>query len=182
MNYCSHCGHHPLRFEIPKGDNRPRHLCDKCHRIHYLNPKIVAGCLALFDNKVLLCKRAIEPRKGYWNLPAGFMENKETVIEAAQREVWEEANAKVDIVQLQSVYNIMHYNQVYFLFLAKLRSEDFRAAQETTEAKLFALDEIPWEQLAFQSNVFALKKYIEVPHFKGVHHGDNRLYMQDKED
>ena len=180
MNYCSNCGHTPLDYRQPEGDNQQRYICSSCDMIHYQNPKIVCGCLAFYEGKVLLCKRSIEPRKGKWNLPAGFMENNETIKQAAAREVWEEANARIEIEHLHTIYNIMHVNQVYFLFLAKLTEPVFSAGQETLAAKLFGLDEIPWDDLAFQSNVFALQKYIENPDFEGVFHGDNFGFMSER--
>ena len=179
MNYCSQCGHGPLDFRQPEGDNRKRYICSNCNTVHYQNPKIVAGCLAFYEGKVLLCRRGIEPRKGKWNFPAGFMENKETVKEGAAREVWEEANAKVEIERLHTVYNITHVNQVYMVFLAKLLEPVFSIGEETLEVRLFELDEIPWDELAFHSNIFALKKYLENPDYKGVHHGDNFDYQRE---
>ncbi|CAA6798975.1 MAG: FAD pyrophosphatase (EC [uncultured Aureispira sp.] len=179
MNFCSNCGHSPLEERAPAGDNRARIICPNCGIVHYQNPKIVCGCLVIYEGKVLLGKRGIEPRKGKWNVPAGFMENHETVKEGAAREVWEEVRAKVEIQQLHTVYNILHVNQVYCLFLATLTTPVFEAAEETAEVRLFGLDEIPWDDLAFHSNVFSLEKYIENPDFKGVHYGDNRAYMTD---
>ena len=177
MNFCSQCGHGPLLYQIPVGDTRNRFICSNCKTIHYQNPKIVCGCLVFHEEKVLLGKRDIEPRRGKWNLPAGFMENGETVMQGAAREVWEEMRAKVTIDRLHTVYNISHVNQVYFLFLARLDEPNFAAADETTEVRLFDLDEIPWKELAFYSNHFALKRYLADPNFQGVHHGNNEVYM-----
>lgn len=179
MNYCSNCGHSPLDYKCPEGDIHQRFVCGNCEVIHYQNPKIICGALAFWEGKVLLCKRSIEPRKGKWNLPAGYMENNESLKQGAAREVWEEANARIEILQLHTVFNIMHVNQVYFLFLAKLTEPVFSAGEETTEAALFGLDEIPWKELAFHSNVFALKEYIKNPVFKGVHHADNFKYLRE---
>lgn len=179
MNFCSNCGHSPLEHRQPVGDNRARHTCPNCAVVHYQNPKIICGCLVIYEDKILLGKRGIEPRAGKWNVPAGFMENDETVKEGAAREVWEEVRAKVEIQQLHTIYNILHVNQVYFLFLAKLTTPIFEAAEETAEVRLFGLDEIPWKDLAFHSNVFSIEQYIKNPNFKGVHHGDNRAYMTD---
>lgn len=180
MNFCSNCGHSPLEFKQPCGDNRQRYVCDNCNVVHYQNPKIVCGCLAFYEDKLLLCKREIEPRKGKWNLPAGFMENSETIKQGAAREVWEEAQARVEIIRLHTIYNILHVDQVYFLFLAKLTEPVFGAGDETSDAQLFGLDEIPWDDLAFHSNVFAIKSYIENPDFEGVHHGHNADYMSER--
>lgn len=179
MNYCSNCGFANLETKVPNGDVRVRTQCLDCNTVHYQNPKIVAGCLIIEDNKVLLCKRDIEPRKGYWNLPAGFMENKETLQEAAKREVREEVNASVKLLGLHSIYNIMHVNQVYFIFLAKMQEVDFSAGDETADVKLFSIDEIPWDNLAFESNRFVLEHYIQNPSCQGIHHGDNKAYMND---
>jgi ADP-ribose pyrophosphatase YjhB (NUDIX family) len=145
---------------------------------HYQNPKIVCGAIPLWENKVLLCRRAIEPRVGKWNLPAGYMENKETLKEAALREVWEEANARIEIKKLHTVFNIRHVNQVYFLFLAQLIEPEFSNGIETLETRLFGFDEIPWEDLAFPSNIFALKQYIQNPIAQEVHHADNLSFRK----
>lgn len=179
MNFCSNCGHTPLEYKQLEGDHKQRYICGNCRTVHYQNPKIICGCLVFYEGKVLLGKRGIEPRKGKWNLLAGFMENNETLKEGAAREVWEEAKARVKINRLHSIYNIMHVNQVYFLFLAELTEPIFAASDETSDVRLFALDEIPWDDLAFYSNVFALKKYLENPTFQGVHHGDNNAYMSE---
>ena len=119
MNYCSHCGSDQIQLRIPDGDNRARFVCGNCETIHYSNPNIVAGCLPIWEGKVLLAKRAIEPRIGYWNVPSGYMENGETVEEGAAREVWEEAAAKVEITGMHTLYDIPHINQVYIHFLGK---------------------------------------------------------------
>lgn len=176
MKFCSQCGHGPLLYQIPPGDTRSRFVCSNCTVVHYQNPKIVCGCLVFHEQKILLGKRDIEPRKGKWNLPAGFMENGETVMQGAAREVWEETRAKVVIERLHTVYNIHHVNQVYFLFLAQLEGNSFSAGDETTEARLFELEDIPWKDLAFYSNHFALRHYIADPSYQGVHHGDNEEY------
>lgn len=180
MNFCNNCGHSPLEHKQPEGDNRARYICSSCGMVHYQNPKIVCGCLAFYEGKILLGKRGIEPRKGKWNFPAGFMENGETVKEGAAREVWEEVQAKVNIRHLHTVYNILHVNQVYLLFVAELTEPIFGAGDETSDVRLFAMDEIPWDDLAFHSNVFALEQYIKDPTSTSVHHGDNRAYMSER--
>jgi len=177
MNFCSNCGHGPLTLECPLGDTRPRMVCKACGTIHYQNPKIVCGCLPFYKDKILLGKRGIEPRLGKWNLPAGFMENGETLKQGAMREVWEETRAEVSIERLHTIYNITHVNQVYFLFLARLERPVFKANDETLDVRLFGMDEIPWSELAFYSNSFALKRYLADPHYQGVHHGDNEAYQ-----
>ncbi|GAB2803319.1 NUDIX hydrolase [Halomonas shantousis] len=157
MNFCSHCGH-GVRFAIPEGDDRPRYLCDACGTIHYQNPRIVAGTLPVAGDRVLLCRRAIAPRHGYWTLPAGFMENAETTVEAAARETWEEALAKVDVQGLYTLINLPHINQVYMIFLADLHGE-FGAGPESLEVALFEEREIPWDELAFPTIERTLRHY-----------------------
>lgn len=144
---------------IPEGDNRPRYVCQTCEMIHYTNPNIVAGCLPVWEDKVLLAKRAIHPRKGYWNIPAGYLENKETVEEGALREVWEEAEAKVDIDGVLAIYSIPRISQVYVLFRGHLRTLDYGVGVESLEVQLFTEEEIPWSDIAFYSSKFALKHF-----------------------
>jgi len=132
--------------------------------IHYQNPKIIAGCVVLDQNKVLLCKRAIEPRYGLWTLPAGFMENGETVAQAALRETWEEARATPDLDQLYVVTSIPRISQVYLLYLAYLNGSQYDSGPESLETKLFSIDEIPWDELAFHTvrdTLIQLKKDLE---------------------
>jgi ADP-ribose pyrophosphatase YjhB (NUDIX family) len=135
----------------------PRHICQSCETIHYKNPLIVVGCLVVHQNKVMLCRRGIEPQLGLWNLPAGFMENKETVAEGAAREVLEETEAEVGNLSLFSVYSVPHVNQVHMHFKANLLKEHWANTPESTEIKFFTFEEIPWEEIAFSSNVFSLK-------------------------
>ncbi|NJO15133.1 MAG: NUDIX hydrolase [Thioploca sp.] len=149
MNYCSHCGSARLVLKVPEGDYLPRYVCEDCHTIYYQNPKIVTGCIPEWEDKILLCKRAIEPRYGLWTLPAGFMENKETLEQAARRETWEEAQANVDQLSLYTVFSLPHISQVYILFRANLRDLTFASGHESLEVQLFTQDEIPWENLAF---------------------------------
>ena len=174
MNFCSHCGSAELTWIIPPGDNRPRHVCPKCDSIFYDNPKIVAGCIPHWEDKVLLCRRAIEPRHGYWTLPAGFMENAETTLEAAIRETLEEANARVEVHDLYTVFNIPHTNQVYMMFRGQLQDLDFSPGEESLECALYAEHEIPWDELAFPTIVHTLKFY-----FEDRKHGDFRLRSGD---
>ncbi|WP_043530085.1 NUDIX hydrolase [Litchfieldella xinjiangensis] len=147
MNFCSHCGH-KVHVAVPEGDNRPRYLCETCGTIHYQNPRIIAGTLPVKGSQVLLCKRAISPRKGYWTLPAGFMENAETTGEAAIRETLEEACADVSLQGLYTLINLPHINQVYMIYLARLEG-GFDIGPESLEVSLFEEHEIPWESLAF---------------------------------
>ena len=167
MNFCSNCGEATIR-RVPVGDNRPRDLCERCGMIHYQNPKIIAGCVVLEQNKVLLCKRAIEPRYGLWTLPAGFMENGETVAQAALRETWEEARATPDIDQLYVVTSIPRINQVYMLYLAFLNRGQYNSGPESLETRLFSMEEIPWDELAFHTvrdTLIQLKRDLDVGSF-----------------
>lgn len=161
MNFCSNCGSSDLRQEVPKGDNRPRIVCGDCGDIHYRNPKIVAGCLPVWEGKVLLCRRAIDPRAGFWNIPAGFLELGETVEDGAKREVWEEALAKVQNLQLQTVFTFTNYWHVYIQFVGDLVQGAYGVGEESTETRLFAEHEIPWDDIAFESSRFALHRYFE---------------------
>ena len=158
MKFCSSCGS-SVSQQIPQGDNRLRFVCNDCDTIHYQNPRIIAGCLVEHEKKVLLCKRAIEPRKGYWTLPAGFMENGETVKEGAVRETWEEALAKVSDPELYSMFNLPHISQVYIFYRGSLLAGEFGAGEETLESKLFAESDIPWDNLAFPTIHKALKQF-----------------------
>ena len=157
MKFCSACGG-AVVSRIPPGDNRERFVCETCCAIHYVNPKIVTGCLVERDGAVLLCRRAIEPRKGLWTLPAGFLELGETTAQGAARETLEEANAKVEIEDLYTVFNLPHISQVYVFFRARL-IDGFSAGAETTDAKLFEEDDIPWQQLAFPVVTNTLRHY-----------------------
>lgn len=147
MNFCSQCGD-KVRFAVPEGDDRPRYLCDACGTIHYQNPRIVAGTLPVSGSKVLLCKRAIAPRKGYWTLPVGYMENAESTQQAAARETCEEACADVELANLYTLIDLPHINQVYMIFRAELVG-GFSAGPESLEVALFEEHEIPWDELAF---------------------------------
>ena len=148
MKFCSNCGA-AVALKIPPGDSLPRHVCDACSTIHYQNPKMIVGCIAEWEHRILLCRRAIEPRHGLWTVPAGFMENGETTAQGAARETLEEANARVEIGPLYAMYNIPHINQVYILFRARLLDLDFSAGAESLEVQLFDEADVPWETLAF---------------------------------
>ena len=152
MKFCSECAH-PVALAIPEGDNRPRYVCTHCHTIHYHNPKLVIGSIPVWEQdgklQVLLCKRAIEPRYGYWTLPAGFMENEETTEQAAVRETEEEAGADVELGSLFTLLNVAHVHQVHLFYLARLRKLNFAPGEESLEVALYTQDEIPWDDLAF---------------------------------
>lgn len=158
MNFCSQCGH-AVTQRIPEGDNRPRFVCGQCQVIHYQNPRIVAGCLPIWGEQVLLCRRAIEPRRGFWTLPAGFMENGETLEQAAARETLEEACARVKELSLYTLFDLPHINQVYMLFRAELVDRDFAAGEESLEVRLFDERDIPWTELAFPTIGRTLEYY-----------------------
>lgn len=160
MKFCSNCGH-KVEKKAVKGDFLPRYVCDNCNIIHYQNPNVVTGALPIWEDKVLLCKRGIEPRKGYWNVPGGYLENGETVEDGAIREVWEEAQTKIVITGLHMVYSIARINQVYMHFLADLQALDFKPTEESTEVRLFSEEEIPWGEIAFASSKFTLKRFFE---------------------
>ncbi len=161
MNYCSQCGANTIQWTVPADDNRHRHVCSSCHEIYYQNPKIVVGCIPEWGEQVLLCKRAIQPRLGYWTLPAGFMENDETTLEAAERETWEEATAKVQISGLYAVMNIAHTNQVYMMFRAQLIGGSFAPGSESLECALYEEHEMPWSELAFPTITHTLRLFYE---------------------
>jgi ADP-ribose pyrophosphatase YjhB (NUDIX family) len=158
MNFCSHCGK-PVELRIPPGDHLPRYVCGHCGTIHYQNPRIIAGCVPDHQGRILLCRRAIEPRLGYWTVPAGFMENRETVQQAAARECLEEARAEVQIGSLLAVVHVLEACQVHMFFRATLPRADFDIAAESLEVGLFVEADIPWADIAFPSIEFALQRY-----------------------
>ncbi len=158
MKYCSHCSA-TVELLIPEGDSLPRYVCTACHLIHYQNPKVVVGCIPEWEDKILLCRRAIEPRLGWWTVPAGFMENNETLAQAAARETLEEATARVEIGDLYAIYSLPHISQVYVLFRAQLLDLDFKPGIESLEVKLMNENEIPWEEMAFRVIHDPLRRY-----------------------
>jgi len=160
MKFCNNCGHKTTE-KIPLGDHQVRCVCTHCSTIQYVNPKVICGALALWEDKVLLCRRAIEPRYGLWTLPAGYMELYETMEQGAARETREEAEAEVNIEQLYCMYNIPRIGQIYVLFKADLVEGQFGAGEETIESRLFTEEEIPWDELAFPSVERTLRHYFE---------------------
>jgi ADP-ribose pyrophosphatase YjhB (NUDIX family) len=160
MKFCSQCGG-AVQLRIPEGDNLPRHVCDACGAIHYVNPRLVVGCVPEHEGRILLCRRAIEPRRGYWTVPAGFMENGETLQEAAARESREEALAEVSIGSLLTVVHVLHAEQVHVFFRATLPSARYAAGAESLEVALVTPQDIPWTDIAFPSTDYTLRRYLE---------------------
>lgn len=158
MKYCSECAA-PLVIRVPEGDHLPRAVCDACGTIHYENPKIVAGAIIEWQDSILLCRRAIEPRRGFWTVPAGFMENRETTGEAAIRETWEEAGATIELLGLFSLVNLPCFSQVHLFYRARLKDPHFAPGPESLEAALFHESEIPWDDIAFRSTTVSLQQY-----------------------
>ena len=156
MKYCSNCGAKVVR-RVPPGDALPRWVCDECGEIHYQNPKLVAGTVPENGGRILLCRRAIEPRYGYWTLPAGFMENDESVGQAALRETLEEAGAAVELGAPFTLISVPRVNQVHVFYLAKLGTLDFKPGEETLEVALFEEAGVPWKDLAFRTVATTLR-------------------------
>ena len=182
MKFCHHCAA-PLVLRVPEGDDKPRHCCDDCDVIFYQNPKNVVGTLTIHDEKVLLCKRAIQPRVGKWTLPAGFMENGESSLNGAIRETKEEAGANIIIADnsLYTLFNLPSINQVYMFFRAELADLEFNPGPESEEVALFSEGEIPWAQIAFPVVKSTLEHYfqdLKTDRFPvrmfDVHHAEDR--------
>jgi len=160
MNFCSVCSQ-PVTLKVPEGDHLPRYVCVSCGTVHYENPRIIAGCVIDVGGKILLCKRAIEPRLGFWTIPAGFMENGESVQDGAAREAMEEALARVRIGSLLAIVNVLHAHQVHIMFRAQLTEPRFGIGPESLETALYDESEIPWSEIAFRSVEFALRQYLQ---------------------
>jgi ADP-ribose pyrophosphatase YjhB (NUDIX family) len=181
MKYCSTCGHEVV-FRVPPGDNRERFLCEQCATVHYQNPRIVTGCLAVWEDRVLLCKRDIDPRRGLWTLPAGFLENGETAQAGAARETWEEARARVEIHDLYTMFSLPHISQIYLFYRGLLVNGEFAAGDETQDADLFREQDIPWAELAFPVVRDTLQHFFRdrtTEHFP-VHTGDIIIDPRDR--
>ncbi len=158
IKYCTACG--SLTTErIPVDDDHKRAVCTQCGLIHYSNPKMVVGCIPEYKDKLLLAKRNIEPRKGKWTLPAGFLENAESVQAGALRETLEETRATAQIIEPYRLFNIVFVDQIYFMFRAKLTSTNFGPTTESSEVRLFSEDEIPWDEIAFEVIKQTLQHY-----------------------
>jgi ADP-ribose pyrophosphatase YjhB (NUDIX family) len=160
VNFCSHCGA-PVASKIPPGDHLPRFVCTSCGTIHYQNPRLILGCVPEWEGRILLCRRAIEPRRGFWTVPAGFMENGESMQDAAARECHEEALATVEIGSLLAVVSVLHAHQVHVMFRAKLRKPEFAPGPESEAVGLYEEAQIPWADLAFPSGEYTLRRYFE---------------------
>jgi ADP-ribose pyrophosphatase YjhB (NUDIX family) len=185
MKFCSNCGQ-PVIQQVPEGDHLPRFVCPACGTIHYENPRIIAGCVIETEGKILLCKRAIEPRRGFWTTPAGFMENGESVQHAAAREAMEEALAHVKIGSMLAVVNVLRAHQVHIMFRATLVDPSFGIGPESLESRLYSEEEIPWSDLAFLSVEFALRRYLEdrrlgreLLHFRDIDWRDGQAALSD---
>lgn len=150
LNFCSACGA-ALEHRVPPGDSMPRGICDACGVIHYRNPRLVVGALPVWEDRILLCLRAIEPRRNKWTLPAGFMENGETVAAAAIRETREEACARIELGPMFTLISVPTIHQVHVIYQARLLDLDFAAGEESLEVRLFHEHEIPWEEIAFRT-------------------------------
>ena len=159
MKFCSACGN-PVSLRTPNGDHLARYVCESCATVHYQNPKLIVGCVPEHAGRILLCRRAIEPRLGFWTIPAGFMENGETTQEGARRESFEEAQAQVEIGSLLAVVHVLHADQVHVMFRARLPAPEFGVGQESLEVMLCDEAEIPWHDMAFRSVDFALRRYL----------------------
>ena len=160
MKFCSQCGG-ALTLAIPADDDRPRHVCPSCGSIHYQNPKLVVGCIAEWEGRILMCRRAIEPRKGYWTLPAGFLENGETTIDGARRETLEETGARLVDLQPYLMVDIVHIHQIYLMFRSRLAAPEVHPTRESTEVKLLAENELPWDAIAFKVVAKTLRHYLQ---------------------
>ena len=185
MKFCSVCGY-AVESKVPPGDHLPRFVCGACSTVHYENPRIIAGCVPEWEGKILLCKRAIEPRRGFGTIPAGFMENGEAVQDAASREAVEEALANVEIGSLLSVVNVLRAHQVHMTFRARLLDTNFGVGEESLEVSLYRENEIPWPEIAFLSVEFALRRYledrrnnVERVHFRTIDWRDGKLVTTD---
>ncbi len=160
MKFCSQCAH-PVSLDIPPDDHLPRHICRSCGTIHYQNPKLVVCSIPVWEadgeTKIMLCRRAIEPRSGLWTLPGGFMENNETTVDAARRETAEEAGAKIEAISLSSLINLPAFHQVHLFYRAKLIDLNFKPGMESLDVQLFSEAEIPWDEIAFRTVRHALE-------------------------
>jgi ADP-ribose pyrophosphatase YjhB (NUDIX family) len=172
INFCCSCAA-PVNLKVPPGDCLPRHVCDACGAIHYRNPRLVVGTLPVWESRILLCRRAIEPRLGYWTLPAGFMENGESVATAAERETREEACARIELGEMFSIISVPHINQVHVIYRARLLDLDFAPGEESLEVALFEESAIPWQEISFRTVALTLRHF-----FADRAHGSFSLHAE----
>jgi ADP-ribose pyrophosphatase YjhB (NUDIX family) len=158
MKFCSNCAA-PVVKRVPPGDSLPRWVCDACGEIHYQNPKLVVGAIPEWEGRLLLCRRAIEPRYGYWTLPAGFMENDETAGQAALRETLEEAGARIELVAAYTLISVPYVNQVHLFYRARLLDLEFKPGEESLEVALVDEDKVPWKDIAFRTVGLTLRHW-----------------------
>ena len=158
MKFCPNCAA-PLAKRVPPGDSVSRDVCDACGSIHYQNPKLVVGCVPEWEGRILLCRRALEPRYGYWTLPAGYMENGESTGQGAARETLEEAGARVELLAPFSMISVPYVNQVHLFFRARLLDLQFKPGDESLEVALFEESRVPWKDIAFRTVGLTLKHW-----------------------
>lgn len=174
MKFCPHCGH-PVHLRVPEGDHFPRHVCEHCGTVHYRNPKVIVGCLGEWnDGRVLMCRRAIPPRMGYWTFPAGFLEMDETTAQGAARETLEEGGVEVEVDGLLALINVPHVSQIYVIHRGRLRTDAHHPTIETSETALMHENEIPWDRIAFPTIYHSLKFFFadRAAGHSGIHHLD----------
>ena len=160
INFCTQCGS-ATKIEIPQGDDRERDVCTKCGFIHYFNPRLVVGTIPIWEDKILIVKRAIEPCYGRWTLPAGYLENGESVLDGALRETREEANARIENLQSFGLFNMTQINQIYYMFYGQLSDTNFDAGAESLEVKLVKEEDVPWDEIAFKVIRVTLERFFE---------------------
>lgn len=160
MRYCSQCGS-SISYRIPPGDSLPRYICDQCRTIHYENPKMVVGCIPEWNERILFCRRAIEPQYGKWTIPAGFLEKGETLAAAAKRETFEEAGAVLAALEPFALFDLVFVGQIYLIFRSGLKDPGFKAGDESLEVRFFREEEVPWKDLAFPVIRKSLRLYFK---------------------
>ncbi len=160
MKFCTECGS-PLTYRVPDGDHAERGICTACDTVHYRNPKVIVGCIPVWEDRVLMCRRDIEPRLGKWTFPAGFMEMGETSAEGAARETREESRARVEVGPLLCVINVPHVSQLYLIHRARMLSPEHGPTPESSETALMREHEIPWDEIAFPTVWHALKFFFD---------------------
>lgn len=160
MKFCPDCGA-PTERKVPPDEDRERDVCSACQTVHYSNPKVIVGCVPEHEGRILMCKRAIEPRYGLWTLPAGFMENGETTAEGAARETWEEAAARAENLVLYRIFDVPHINQVYMFYRCGIEQGEYGVGPESLETALLRPDQIPWQEIAFPVVREILTEFLE---------------------